>query len=158
MPDDAEARHREERNVFEKGRDDKHGDALERGGALERPEESGPGHLGHAKVEQNKIGEDRAHERQSIAAVPRRQDLISPVRECVGPELADTRVVVNDKNPRPTGGHHPLSIAAAALGIGRNFAGGKAESAVGSAWEREPWTTVQRAAWESLQRREAAMV
>jgi hypothetical protein len=28
-------------------------------------------------------------------------------------------------------------------------------SAVGSAWEREPWTAVQRAAWESLRRREA---
>jgi hypothetical protein len=28
-------------------------------------------------------------------------------------------------------------------------------SAVGSAWEREPWTAVQQAAWESLRRREA---
>jgi hypothetical protein len=28
-------------------------------------------------------------------------------------------------------------------------------SAVGSAWEREPWTAVQHAAWESLRRREA---
>jgi hypothetical protein len=28
-------------------------------------------------------------------------------------------------------------------------------SAVGSAWEREPWTAPQRAAWESLRRREA---
>jgi hypothetical protein len=28
-------------------------------------------------------------------------------------------------------------------------------SAVGSAWEREPWTAVQRAAWESLRKREA---
>jgi hypothetical protein len=28
-------------------------------------------------------------------------------------------------------------------------------SAVGSAWEREPWMAVQRAAWESLRRREA---
>jgi hypothetical protein len=28
-------------------------------------------------------------------------------------------------------------------------------SAVGSAWEREPWIAVQRAAWESLRRREA---
>ena len=27
-------------------------------------------------------------------------------------------------------------------------------SAVGSAWEREPWTAVQRAAWESLRKRE----
>ena len=27
-------------------------------------------------------------------------------------------------------------------------------SAVGSAWEREPWIAVQRAAWESLRRRE----
>jgi hypothetical protein len=27
--------------------------------------------------------------------------------------------------------------------------------AVGSAWEREPWTAVQRAAWESLRKREA---
>ena len=28
-------------------------------------------------------------------------------------------------------------------------------SAVGSAWEREPWIAVQQAAWESLRRREA---
>jgi hypothetical protein len=28
-------------------------------------------------------------------------------------------------------------------------------SAVGSAWEREPWIAVQRAAWETLRRREA---
>ena len=28
-------------------------------------------------------------------------------------------------------------------------------SAVGSAWEREPWTAVQGVAWESLRRREA---
>jgi hypothetical protein len=28
-------------------------------------------------------------------------------------------------------------------------------SAVGSAWEREPWIAVQRSAWESLRRREA---
>jgi hypothetical protein len=28
-------------------------------------------------------------------------------------------------------------------------------SAVGSAWEREPWTAVQRAAWESLRKGEA---
>jgi hypothetical protein len=28
-------------------------------------------------------------------------------------------------------------------------------SAVGSAWEREPWIAVQRAAWESRRRREA---
>ena len=27
-------------------------------------------------------------------------------------------------------------------------------AAVGSAWEREPWTAVQRAAWEGLRRRE----
>jgi hypothetical protein len=26
--------------------------------------------------------------------------------------------------------------------------------AVGSAWEREPWVAVQRAAWESLRKRE----
>jgi hypothetical protein len=30
-----------------------------------------------------------------------------------------------------------------------------ATAAVGSAWEREPWTAVQRAAWESLRKREA---
>jgi hypothetical protein len=28
-------------------------------------------------------------------------------------------------------------------------------SAVGSVWEREPWIAVQRAAWESLRKREA---
>jgi hypothetical protein len=28
-------------------------------------------------------------------------------------------------------------------------------SAVGSAWEREPWIAVQRAAWESLRKRES---
>jgi hypothetical protein len=28
-------------------------------------------------------------------------------------------------------------------------------SAVGSAWEREPWIAVQRAAWETLRKREA---
>jgi hypothetical protein len=33
--------------------------------------------------------------------------------------------------------------------------GHSATSAVGSAWEREPWTAVQRAAWESLRKREA---
>jgi hypothetical protein len=27
-------------------------------------------------------------------------------------------------------------------------------AAVGSAWEREPWTAVQRAAWEGLRKRE----
>jgi hypothetical protein len=27
-------------------------------------------------------------------------------------------------------------------------------AAVGSAWERAPWTAVQRAAWEGLRRRE----
>ena len=31
-------------------------------------------------------------------------------------------------------------------------------SAVGSAWEREPWAAVQRAAWESLRKREAEAV
>ena len=29
-------------------------------------------------------------------------------------------------------------------------------AAVGSAWEREPWTAVQRAAWEGLRKREGA--
>ena len=33
--------------------------------------------------------------------------------------------------------------------------GHSATSAVGSAWEREPWIAVQRAAWESLRKREA---
>jgi hypothetical protein len=28
-------------------------------------------------------------------------------------------------------------------------------SAAGSAWEREPWIAVERAAWESLRKREA---
>ena len=36
----------------------------------------------------------------------------------------------------------------------RESRGHSVTSAVGSAWEREPWIAVQRAAWEALRRRQ----
>ena len=111
VPDDAEARLWQKRGIFEKGRDDKHGDASERAGAVERLEECRPGHHGHAEVEHDAVGDDRPHERQGIAAVARRQNLVPSVSEYIGPEFADGRVIIDDENARESGGHHAFKIA-----------------------------------------------
>jgi hypothetical protein len=103
-PDDAEAFYGEERGVLGKGRDDEHGDVPKPGGTLKDPQDFRAVHLGHAKVEHNEVGDHGAHEPQGLAAVSRRQDLVSDIGEGVGPQLTDGRVVIDDEN-RLRGGH-----------------------------------------------------
>jgi hypothetical protein len=73
----------------------------------------------HPQVEHDQVGQDRAHARQSLAAITGDGDAVSDAGERLREDLADDRVVIDDED-RQLGVHGPFSVPETGGERGRN--------------------------------------